>query len=109
MTDEEGSWELDRKLDRDRDREYFHATHRVAGVVQPPTRRPCTVCSDGSCMLCDDSGTMPVIAVGDRVRVWTGELGVVSYLYADWFGIVLDGETAVHEWQAQHVEPAVAS
>ncbi len=40
---------------------------------------------------------------GSRVTVY-GQLGVIAYTTPDgWYGIRLDGESVVHEWQASQV------
>ena len=46
------------------------------------------------------------IGIGSTVRVWTGERGTVRYLKDGWYGIQLDGESFMHEWQVAQVEAA---
>jgi len=41
--------------------------------------------------------------IGDRVRVWTGEFGTISYVRDGWYGVRLDGEGRVDEWQSSQV------
>jgi hypothetical protein len=46
-----------------------------------------------------------ILKRGDRVRVWTGEVGTVRSVAVDgWICVQLDGETLKHEWQPTQVE-----
>lgn len=49
-------------------------------------------------------GNTKRIEAGSKVTVWTGESGTVQWWTEDgWFGVKLDGEDRVDEWQAEQV------